>query len=122
NALVDLGWLPTVSDVVTAERLIDVLQIAPRHRRLLGSILQMLEQDGLLAPAAEGWTVTRTPLAGDAAREAADIAAVYPELRIELGLVSQCGAALAGVLRGDVDPLTILFPGGSFDAVEPLYR
>jgi acyl transferase domain-containing protein/aryl carrier-like protein len=122
NALLDLGWRPAVPDVVTVERLMEVLQIATRHRRLVGSLLRMLEQDGVLAPAADRWTIRRAPDRDDAEREAASIASTFPEARIELTLVSQCGAALAGVLRGDVDPLTILFPGGSFDAVEPLYR
>jgi SAM-dependent methyltransferase/NADP-dependent 3-hydroxy acid dehydrogenase YdfG/acyl carrier protein len=37
-------------------------------------------------------------------------------------LVQRCGRALAEVLRGAADPLHLLFPGGSFDALDRIYR
>ena len=37
-------------------------------------------------------------------------------------LVERCGAALAGVLRGEVDPLPLLFPGGEAGTTRAIYR
>ena len=40
----------------------------------------------------------------------------------EMELLERCGPSLAAVLRGDDDPLQLLFPGGSFDGLDRLYR
>ena len=40
----------------------------------------------------------------------------------ELELFAECGRKLAGILTGKVDPLEILFPGGSAKRVEGVYR
>src|SRR5262249_25055587 len=46
----------------------------------------------------------------------------YPECAGDLALLHRCGSQLAEVLRGEVDPLTVLFPGGSLDSLERLYQ
>ena len=40
----------------------------------------------------------------------------------EMELLRRCGMALGGVLRGTDDPLQLLFPGGSFEALDRIYR
>ena len=40
----------------------------------------------------------------------------------EMELLERCGPRLAAVLCGDDDPLQLLFPGGSFDGLDRLYR
>ena len=40
----------------------------------------------------------------------------------EMELLERCGPRLAAVLRGEDDPLQLLFPGGSFDGLDRLYR
>ena len=40
----------------------------------------------------------------------------------EMDLLERCGPRLAAVMRGTEDPLQLLFPGGSFDGLDRLYR
>lgn len=40
----------------------------------------------------------------------------------EMELLERCGARLVSVLRGEDDPLQLLFPGGSFNGLDRLYR
>ncbi len=40
----------------------------------------------------------------------------------ELELLHRCGPSLADVLRGTIDPLQLLFPKGSFEALDRIYR
>jgi hypothetical protein len=46
----------------------------------------------------------------------------YAEHEVELALFERCARRLADVLRGDVDPLQLLFPDGSLEHAEQLYR
>jgi malonyl CoA-acyl carrier protein transacylase/SAM-dependent methyltransferase len=117
-----LGWRPQPGDVVSLDGLCRELKIIARQERLAGRLLQMLEEDGFLEPVPGGWRVAR-PLAVpdvDAARAALD--GRDDVCGAELGLVDRCGPGLAGVLRGDVDPLALLFPGGSAELAERLYQ
>lgn len=40
----------------------------------------------------------------------------------EMEPLERCGPRLAAVMRGEDDPLQLLFPGGSFDGLDRLYR
>lgn len=46
----------------------------------------------------------------------------YPELKPHITLLEKCLAHLPQILQGEQDALSILFPGGSFELVEPIYR
>ncbi|WP_289996635.1 SDR family NAD(P)-dependent oxidoreductase [Photorhabdus laumondii] len=46
----------------------------------------------------------------------------YPELSGHIKLLDQCLTHLPDILQGKTDPLSVLFPDGSFELVEPVYR
>jgi len=46
----------------------------------------------------------------------------YPEYRSQLVLMERCASQLADVLSGNLDPLHLLFPGGSMDDLEGVYQ
>ncbi|PHM67147.1 SDR family NAD(P)-dependent oxidoreductase [Xenorhabdus sp. KJ12.1] len=46
----------------------------------------------------------------------------YPELAGHIKLLDHCLDHLPSILQGKIDPLSILFPEGSFELVEPVYR
>jgi 3-oxoacyl-(acyl-carrier-protein) synthase/SAM-dependent methyltransferase/acyl carrier protein len=46
----------------------------------------------------------------------------YPELKPHITLLEKCLTNLPQILTGEQDALSILFPGGSFELVEPIYR
>ena len=46
----------------------------------------------------------------------------YPECAAELNLLGRCGEKLAEVLRGDTDPLSLLFPEGTQSGAAVVYH
>jgi len=116
----ELGFQPAPGDGVDADELAEALQVAPRYRRALGRLLEILEEDGVLTRSAAGLRVAQA-LPADAPG-AADALSRHPSSRARLELARACGEQLAKVLRGAVDPLQLLFPGGSSELATSLYR
>jgi acyl transferase domain-containing protein/acyl carrier protein len=97
----------------TKRETLEGLAVLPKHRHLLDHLLQMLSPDAVAADAR---------VRVDLRKRAAALRARYPEFEAELSLLDNCGRNLANVLRGETDPLQLLFPGGSFVALEKVYQ
>ncbi|NKI93273.1 type I polyketide synthase [Rhizobacter sp. SG703] len=94
----------------------------PAHARLVQRMLAILAEDGILVRDGSTFVVRRTPDDSDPEDLADELLARHPQGEAELLLTRRCGRELAAVLRGRVDPLALLFPGGSLDDTERLYR
>jgi len=118
-ALHDLGWRPQVGQVTSTARVAAALNVLPAFHGALGRFLKILAEEGILSAEGAGWLVAKE-LPVDSLRDnpAFAVSGSAPR-RI---LTSTCGVQLAGVLSGKVDPLHLLFPGGSADLAESLYR
>jgi len=112
------GRAATVLDDVNCEAWNRHLHIAPRHHRLATRLWRWLAAHARVERTAQGWQVAPAP---DAPAASARIAADYPEVGAEARLLTRCGPALADVLRGTIDPLHLLFPGGDFTAAAAIY-
>jgi acyl transferase domain-containing protein/acyl carrier protein/ribosomal protein S18 acetylase RimI-like enzyme len=116
TALRDLGFDFSIGRQIEIGALRASLGVLPSHSRLFGRSLEILAEEGLLRPTAAGrWEVTGTPNLDPAPPTTQDPG---PEYR----LLARCGSQLAGVLRGDVEPLTLLFPGDGSLGAEAIYR
>lgn len=94
------------------------LGIAPRHHRLATRLLRWLVAHDRIVRAEDGWRIIVAPNPVEAAtRTVTD----FPEVRSEGELLSRCGPRLGEVLRGELDPLHVLFPGGDFAAAAAIY-
>jgi acyl transferase domain-containing protein/acyl carrier protein len=98
------------------------LGVVSQHQRLLKRLLEILTEEGILQAEGSGWRVVRQPTLIDPESLKSTLSAQYPAYQAELTLASRCGMNLAGVLRGQQDPLHLLFPGGSLDTTEQLYQ
>jgi microcystin synthetase protein McyG len=116
-----LGWPVAVGSTAASRDLAERLVVLPRHRRLFARLVEILQEDGVLEQNAGIWRVVQVP-AEDAEAFADDMLAAHPDCDAELTLTRRCGRSLADVMRGDVDPLTLLFPGGSLADTERLYQ
>jgi amino acid adenylation domain-containing protein len=94
------------------------LGVAPRHHRLAGRVWRWLVAHERVVRADDGWVVTAPP---DPPQASARVVADYPEVRCEAELLTRCGPRLVEVLRGQLDPLHLLFPGGDFSAAAAIY-
>jgi acyl transferase domain-containing protein/NAD(P)-dependent dehydrogenase (short-subunit alcohol dehydrogenase family)/SAM-dependent methyltransferase/acyl carrier protein len=123
RALQDLGWAPAAGDLVSIDALAATLGIVPAHRRLFGRLCEMLQETGFLEPEGDLLRVARVLQVERDVREwCADLRRTYGMCDAELSLVERCGLELGPVLNGRRDALQLLFPQGSFEAVERLYR
>ncbi len=122
NAYLQLGWNPNVGDRINFEQFISQLNIVPQHHRLVRAQLGWLVDAGLLCVTEDGqWQVVCIPTFVDVARELDALENEYPRAASEVKLQRTTGNALAGVLCGDVDPVHLLFPGGSSELLETFY-
>jgi len=92
------------------------LGVAEIHERLFERLLRILVEARIIADCGEEWRVVRTPDV-----HAADVGEVL-DIEPELTLLGRCRDALARVLRGEVDPLGLVFPGGDSTAAARLYE
>ncbi|MEB3360479.1 MAG: SDR family NAD(P)-dependent oxidoreductase [Synechococcales bacterium] len=123
GAIATLGKLPPI---FTPTELTQIWGIAPRHGRLFEYLLGK----------AEG---RRQKAEGGVRSQESGVRSQNPKSKIqnlkskiqnlkskilsaELPLLTRCGENLAAVLRGEVDPLTLLFPNGDLSDLTRLYE
>jgi acyl transferase domain-containing protein/SAM-dependent methyltransferase/aryl carrier-like protein len=96
--------------------------ILPRFDRLVARWVGRLESEALLRPSGNGYVVAPelSGLSTEAGwREAEERSGDWPFI---LDYLQRCEAMLPAILTGRANPLETLFPGGSFDIAEQLYR
>ncbi len=129
DALQKLGASFLTSQRFTTQELADRLGIAEQHRRLFAArYLPMLAEDGILtllpdvdASTGPAWEVVRASTDIDVVSHWKKLLTENPAFFAELMLIRRCGTELAGVLKGDLNPLQIIFPDGNLSAAEHLY-
>ena len=89
--------------------------VLARHARLWGRMLQIAGEAGFLSRDGADWLVTAQ---GAALR---DDASPPAPARTETAVLERCGAGLAAVLRGTLDPLALLFPPDGRDSAAQVY-
>ncbi len=121
QALRDLSTEPTARRSFTLDDLMQELEVSDQHRRLLGRMLEILAHDGHLRKVGDRWEVCRETALEAPVTQCAELRVRHPECAAELELFSRCGENLARALRGELNPLELIFPGGSLTNAERLY-
>ena len=123
--LEDLGWQRIVGQTVDPEALRPQLDVLPEHRRVFRRMFEMLARSGVVEETDSGFTVIVGPddplpdrMPGDLEDFADRMMDLYPDGQTETGLFRRSGRALAEVLRGQADPLTLLFSSGEPTAAD----
>ena len=123
--LKELGWQRKTGETVDPEDLRQRLQVTEEHKRLFRRMLEMLAKSGVLEEKEDGFVVVVGPedplpeeMPGDLEEFAARMTGLYPHGLTEIGLFRRSGSALAEVLRGREDPLTLLFSSGEPTAAD----
>ena len=128
SALETLGWERRAGAAVEPEELRERLEVLPEHANLLRRILEILARSGVLEAKDEGFAVTvgeEEPLPdrmpGDSEAFLTEVTERFPHAANEIGLFRRCAGALPDVLRGEEDPLSLLF-GDAEPTAGDLYR
>ena len=122
KAFRELGWSLRKGHQTPVEALYARLKIAPAHYRLFDRFLGFLEKDGIVARDGNVVSVTQAPPARDPGRTWQRLFYSEPGLLPELILVRRSGTRLAGLLRGELDALQVLFPDGAAGMLEHFYQ
>ncbi len=122
RAIRALGFRFAAGERFEAETLRRTLGVLDKHRRLFGRMLAMLAEDAVLIADRSQWRVLREPDAVDADALCEELLRRHPDCAAELNLTRRCAQSLAPVLKGEADPLPLLFPGGSLAETESLYQ
>ncbi len=123
QALFELGWQWGVGDRLTVETLMARLPVAPQHQRLLRRFMHILARGGYLSQAgSDVWGIQHMLPRQDAHALWQQTLWQLPGFIAELNLLEAFGAQLAAILRGDIDPLQVLFPDGSTAIAEHLFQ
>ena len=122
NAFRELGFDPLVGRSFFTASEATALGVAARHKSLFNRLLSILAEEGTLASSNDTFTVSG-PLPEARAEETFDNATIrFPEADGELRLLVRCSRALARVLRGEIDPLHLIFPDGSLAEARAIYE
>ena len=121
-ALTEMGWDFPIGGRFTTDEAAGVLQVADKYRPLFGRLLGMLAEEGGLHRSGEGWEAAESfgMLHPDEWRQ--ELLLRYPQAEAELTMLGRCGAGLSGVLRGELDPLNLLFPEADLTTAARLYE
>ena len=84
--------------------------------------LEFLATDGALSVSRDLWRIRRVPEPIDCESLWRSLLERFPALHPELVLLRRAGGALASILRGESEPLSVIAPGGSLLALESLYQ
>jgi acyl transferase domain-containing protein/NADPH:quinone reductase-like Zn-dependent oxidoreductase/NADP-dependent 3-hydroxy acid dehydrogenase YdfG len=122
RAFVEMGWPFRPNEPFTTDVARATLGVAERHARVFARLLDILAEAGALARDGTRWHATRVLEQIDHRGLGDRLLREHPECRAEATLLERCGRDLAGALRGVIDPLELLFPGGDSSDAERLYR
>jgi len=122
TAFRELGWELKSGARVTAEKLSQSLAIDPRYHRLVERYLELLSEDNIVVREGDEWVVADVPPISDPEPTWRKLLTTIPAFHAELTLLGRCGRQLSAILKGDVDPLQLIFPEGSMAVAEHLYQ
>ena len=118
-ALEQLGWERSVGELVEPEAVRERLNVPSKHQRVFRRMFELLAGAKVVEEAGDGFVVKvgqDDPLPDHMPRNPDEFAdqmnARYWHGTNEIGLFRRCAAALADVLVGQADPLTLLFGSG----------
>lgn len=110
QALTAMGWELQLGQRFTTTAIANQLGVVSQHQQLLNRLLEMLAEVGVLEAKAFEWQVIRQPEDSDPQAKLNALLTQYPIANAEFTLLGRCGLSLAQVLRGECDPLQLLFP------------
>lgn len=118
DAFADLGF-PWRYGAIISQRELEQRVPQPNRPKVM-RVLRRLVERGLLKEDEGRYHVQSTPPDGDAREmlNALSREADYPEC----DLMRRAGAALAPIWKGEIDPLTVLFPDGTTEQAVAFYR
>jgi malonyl CoA-acyl carrier protein transacylase len=122
KTLEEMEWKFQLRQRFTTAMFAKQLGVVSRHQKLLRRLLEILAEVGLLRQIGEEWEVIQLPDKVNPQEQLSTLLVQYPFAVAELTMLGHCGSNLAAVLRGECDPLQLLFPEGDLTTATKLYQ
>ncbi len=122
KALEAMEWQSQLSTSFSTTQLAEQLGIVSQHGQLLGRLLEILAEAEILSFNGSHWSVIQIPDSCQPEEHKNYLLKQYPAAIAQLNLLERCGSQLASVLRGESDPLELLFPQGDLSSTTSLYE
>ncbi|NES18400.1 MAG: SDR family NAD(P)-dependent oxidoreductase [Symploca sp. SIO3E6] len=122
QALGSMGWSYQPTENFDLEAAVQRLAIVPSQRQLFQRLLEILAEVGILQSQQQKWQVQQTLEKVNPTQQSQSLLNQYPEERATLTLLDRCASQLAGVLRGAIDPVQLVFPQGDLTTATQLYK
>ena len=124
QALVSMGWSYKPTESFDLEAAAERLGIVPGQRPLFQRLVQILAEVEILQPNQKQWQVQQTLELEkvNPTQKNQSLLNQYPEEAATLTLLDRCASQLAAVLRGEIDPLELVFPQGDISTATQLYE
>lgn len=119
-ALNEAGWKFDSRKRFSTDEMASELGVVDPYRRLLGRLLEMLSEEGILQRLEGYWEVVSVPELGDPKEYT--LGPSCPGAEAEVALLERCGPDLARVLQGESYPLELLFPEGDTALLAGFYE
>ncbi|MDY6988821.1 MAG: SDR family NAD(P)-dependent oxidoreductase [Thermodesulfobacteriota bacterium] len=116
-----MGWTFQPNQHFSTSQMMTGLGVVQGHRKLMGRLLEVLAEEGILRLKDDGWETLSAPEIRDAQKQWGLMSEQYPEAEIELTVLGRCGSHLAEVLKGSCNPLDLLFPQADITTATTLY-
>src|SRR5262249_7214699 len=121
QALNQLGWQPRLGESLEVEAWATKHGVSPRYTRLLRRLLAICAEEKWFQLRGAESPVQNLPTSSPADTRRELFLKQFPEFEDDFRLVDHCGSSLARVLRGEEDPLQVLFGAGA-ELVERMYE
>jgi acyl transferase domain-containing protein/NADPH:quinone reductase-like Zn-dependent oxidoreductase/surfactin synthase thioesterase subunit/NAD(P)-dependent dehydrogenase (short-subunit alcohol dehydrogenase family)/SAM-dependent methyltransferase len=121
HALREMGMDFASGSEVNVKELIRDFEVVSDHQRLFYHIFKLLKDAGIVEGEKDDYRVIETPDFRDVKSWIHEINNQYPEFRHETTLLGRCGPEIAGVLKGTVDPIQLIFPEDQWDLIVKYY-
>jgi SAM-dependent methyltransferase len=125
GALQEMGAFRRTGEEHSIRSLMAELGVVPAHRHLWAALLDiattagLIERDGEVVRAAA--PIDDLPY-HDLTAEYDHLVEKFPEVTGQIELLKACVEEYPQLLRGEIAPIQVLFPGASMDKVEAVYR
>ncbi len=121
NSLQEMGMAFKIGSSLSVATLAKELGVIKEHYRLFKHMFHLMKNAGFLIGENENYQVIKVPEFRDVRIWMNDLNKRFPQFHHESTLLGRCGPEIAGVLRGTVDPIQLIFPEDKWDAIVKYY-
>lgn len=121
EGLKQLNWQPKLGQTYQEEEIAAQGGVVNFYRPLLSRCLAILAEEGILNQQQNGWLLIKEPEIFSSQLQIQHLRNKFPDYLAEINLIKRCGAALAEVMRRQIEPLELLFPQGDLNAIASVY-